>query len=124
MLKKLLGYYVYGRRRGKFKRLNVEPLEKGQARWFGREWAVKTLGATFKIAPAWKEAREANMPRLEDVGKGFREYIYRSGKRIETPDVFIQKRGYRLGTREEVGEIKFAKQWTEMIYGKKRRRRK
>ena len=125
LLKKLLaGYNVFGKRRGKFLKLNIEPLEKGQAKFLGREWAVETLGATFKIRPAGVMAAETSRQSIEEVGRGFRSYAIRGGKPVYLTDTYIQKRGFRLGSRGEVMEIQSAKALSESMFGRKKKRRR
>ncbi len=49
-----------------------------------------------------KDYFERNMPK-------FREFKIKKGKKISTPNSFIEKRGKRLDTRREVRKITLAK---------------
>ena len=91
---------------GKFKVVGKK-LPIGQALKRGSDITTKTLAATFRIKETGlTQARDIKFKPKEKI---FREYSIRGGQRVDTPLTFIQRRGTRLGTRGEVGEITQAK---------------
>lgn len=93
------GFEVFGRRFGKFKLLGIGKTPR-QAIGIGREFASKTLGATFKVP----KSKAIKLP-------GFRT------KKTKEGVLFIEKRKYRLSKAPEIKEIQFFKR-------KKKRKKK
>jgi hypothetical protein len=86
-------------------------LTKEDALGYGALVARKTLAATFKVQAV--EGSPQNRPELaskfNQLKNIFRTYQIRKGQRVPLTDTYIQKRGTRLGSREEVRAIQTAK---------------
>lgn len=103
------GYLALIKRKGKF--LKVSPsVSREAALDIGAGVAARTLGATFKIIPSGEKPLDikptGEFQRLREM---FRDYKIRKGLKVALQDEFIQKRGTRLGRKEEVEEILKAK---------------
>lgn len=97
------GYATYFKRFGKFFRL-PGVRSRGEALMFGERAAKNTLGATFKIKPT-KQLVKGRATSYTPNLKLFRNYRVSKGRRVYTPDTFIQRRGKRLaffGERREI----------------------
>ena len=107
LLKK--AYSVLLKRRGQYQIIG-KGLSKELALDIGAEATTRGLGATFKIVRgegfAKKTASTGAFKRFANV---FRTYAIKKGRKIPLSDTFIQKRGKRLITRSEVGEIQRAR---------------
>lgn len=90
---------------------------KQKAIFKGQERAIKTLSATFGVEKTPYKVSVDNVNTKNFYQDLFREFKIRQGKAIKTPDVFIQKRGKRLVTKEERRAIQEARK----IFGVKRR---
>lgn len=95
-------YNVLVKRFGDFKTI-AKGLPKGKALRAGASEARRTLGATFKI-------QQKGFTTTQDTAfrpnpSEFRSYKIVQGKRVETPNIFIQKRGKRLSAGSERREI-------------------
>lgn len=100
------GFETWVKREGEYRKLKGV-LPKSEAIKRGKRWAETTLGASFKIRPT--KAMVKGIDRPFEVGRRFRDYKIRKGKKIPIFDEWIQKRSYRLSTRPEVSEIQRAK---------------
>lgn len=100
-------YAVFVKNRGKFVKTGVG-LTRGEAVSFGARKTLGTLGATFRVT-------QEGMTSKKDFGvdrgvrEYFREYRIRQGRKILTPDTFIQKRGKRLVTSQERNLLQLAR---------------
>lgn len=91
-----LGYDVFLKRRGVFKRVNQNPLPKNQAFNFGSYKTETTSAATFKVTPS----NRAGL-KFYNGPSGSPGNFYRKG------NVFIEKRNRRINTFGELREITF-----------------
>lgn len=96
--KEAQGFYVFGKRKGKFFKLSEEPLTKQSALGLGFKWADITAGATIKLEPALKPASKKKYWGWLTLGKKF----YTKG-----PLTFIERPKYRISTLGEKEEITF-----------------
>jgi len=85
-------------------------LTKTEAMRLGRDKIKGGLGATFKIVKDKKTKLVSGLPEMElELGKEFRTYKIKKGKKIQLKDTFIQIKPMRLGTRGERKEIQQAR---------------
>lgn len=109
-----LGYNAFAKKQGskKFIKLNLRPLTKVKARDSMAFFVDRTLSATGKIVRAKKIAKKPliKIPRnyFKNNSLKFREFKIRKGKKIPTPNIFIEKRKKRLDTPGERKRIKVA----------------
>lgn len=97
------GFLTLIKRRGKF--ISLPGIRtKGEALRFGERAAKNTLGATFKVK-ATKKLVLGKQTSYRPSSNLFRDYRISKGKRVYTPDTFIQKRGKRLSFLGEIEEI-------------------
>jgi hypothetical protein len=94
-------YQLLIKRFGKYKPIKITT--RGRALKLGEEITRKTLAASFKVVPTKKLITQKDIDY--SVGKEFRQFKIKKGKRIPLLDEFIQKKGTRLGTKSEVSEI-------------------
>lgn len=90
-------FQVEVRRSGKFFPIGI-PLVKGEALSLGRRAVKSTAAATFKLTPSTKKSRTLGLPKITELSL-FPEF------RKKQPDMFIQRRRYRITTRGEKREI-------------------
>lgn len=108
------GYRVLVKRRGKFVAL-PGIFAKSKAIRKGERVARETLAATFKVERAGKRLRTVRDRFYAPAPTAFRSYKVVKGRRVPLIDTWIQRRGKRLGTRTEVGEIQFIKRTKRRI---------
>ena len=82
-------------------------LTRGAALKLGSFKALHNIKATFRIQEAGTTTKKEKKFKVSE--KYFREYRIKQGKRIQTPNIFIQKRGTRLTTQSERREIQSLK---------------
>lgn len=108
--RKRLAWLAFVKKKGKYVQLGG-PTTKEAALNIGAREAKYTLAASFKVTPVEATpipiATDNTFKRYQGE---FREYKIVKGQSVGTPDEFIQKRAYRLGTRAEVSQIQKAKQ--------------
>lgn len=108
-------YKLAIKRRGKFIPVGFN-LTKGEALMRGSDITLRNLARTFKIIPmgTTKEiigTEEAFMPREAQ----FRGYQIRKGRRVATPDQYIQRSMANLQSREEKRSIAEAKRLKKLV---------
>jgi hypothetical protein len=108
-LRQASAYAVAIKRRGKFIPVATN-LTRGEALFRGANITLKNLARTFKIIPTGRTKEvfgmeEDFMPKEAQ----FRGYKVRKGKRIQTPNMFIQRSIANLQSREEKFAIAQAK---------------
>ena len=79
-----------------------EAIFKGQIK------TLKTLSARFGIEKTRVKVKQKSVNTGNTFSKFFREFKIKKGKAIRTPDIYIQKRGTRLSTRDEIKAIQKA----------------
>ena len=104
------GYNVFVRSRGKFKRVNINPLRKSRALDLGSFVTDQSLAATFKIS---KTNVKAKPPKIKfpkgyflRTNKKFRAKLVK-GKPIK--NLAVEKKKFRLDTLREVNKIQAAR---------------
>ena len=104
------GYNVFIKSRGKFKRVNINPLRKSRALDLGSFVTDQSLAATFKIS---KTNVKAKPPKIKfpkgyflRTNKKFRAKLVK-GKPIK--NLAIEKKRFRLDTLREVNKIQAAR---------------
>jgi hypothetical protein len=108
--KPIKGFDVYVKRYGKTQALGVSLTQK-QAALLAQKRLKMGLGATAFIRPSGRTAKKSNIQFRARPGE-FRQYKISKGKKIFDPRLFIQEKGFRLGTKSEVSEIQAAKRVT------------
>jgi len=111
------GFNVFVKRKGKWVKVKEEALPKAKALELGAKVARTTLAASFKVLSTRKLVKPSIMT-FTPSPTVFRSYKIRKGKRIPLADEFIQRRGKRLGTREEVFAIQRARTKYSFLGGK------
>lgn len=106
LAKRQKAYRVRVKRFGKFY-TTESGLPYGRALAAGVKRTKETLGATFKLVPLG-ETTLTDIPYSLNRNE-FREYRIKNGRKAFTPLEFIQNRGFRLGTRQEVTQIQVSK---------------
>lgn len=110
--------------RKKYIKVNKVPLEERKAKDLGAYVTDRSLGATFKIVPTKSIPKKSrlNIPSgyFGLTRDKFRDYKIVKGKRVKLNNTYIEKRGKRLDTPEEVKKITVAKKMAELR--KKRRK--
>lgn len=110
-------YVVQLKRKGKFYTVS-SPMEKPQALDVLAMKLSRTLGATAKLVPVRQTPVEAQTTGEFSRLKGtFRTYKIQQGQRVPMDNTWIQEAKFRLGTREEVGEIQSSKSMFNKIFG-------
>ena len=94
-------YRLLVKRFGKYKPMGE--FTRGRALMKGERIAKTTLAASFKLEPTSKLLNKKDIDFA--VGREFRSYKIKKGKKVPLMDEFIQRRGTRLGTRSEVQEL-------------------
>lgn len=96
-------YDVQVKRFGKFKTIaKSQPI--GKALKIGATRTQLTLAATFKLIPkGYTTLQDISYKPSKQI---FREFAIRKGTKVPTPLTFIEKRGFRLSSPSEIGEIK------------------
>lgn len=94
-------YNLFIKRFGKYR--PAGEFTRGKALMEGERITRKTLAASFKIVPTNRllKGKDVNY----NVSNIFRTYKIEKGRRVPLLNEFIQKRGTRLGSRDEVSEI-------------------
>lgn len=105
-----IGYNVFVKSRGKFKKVNIRPIRKRKALDLGAFVTDQSLAATYKIS---KTNMKANPPKIKfpkgyflRTNKKFRVKLVK-GKPIK--NLAIEKRKFRLDTLREVNKIQAAR---------------
>lgn len=104
----LPAFDVFLRRRGEFKQIG-ERLSEASAIGLGARRVKLGLGATFKITERPGIPRKTGIGIPKGFAEEFRMFKIKKGKKVPTPREFIQRRGFRLGTRAERREIQKAR---------------
>ncbi|KKM96638.1 hypothetical protein LCGC14_1176130, partial [marine sediment metagenome] len=104
------GYNVFVKSRGKFKRVNINPLRKSRALDLGSFVTDQSLAATFKIS---KTNVKAKPPKIKfpkgyflRTNKKFRAKLIK-GKPVK--NLAVEKKKFRLDTLREVNKIQAAR---------------
>jgi hypothetical protein len=104
------GFYVFLKRKGKFKLVSPLVKSKESALDIGARLTKQTLGATFKIEKAKGKSLDIKTGgEFKRYGSEFRAYKIKQGLKVPLSDTYIQREKYRLGTRAEVSEIQKAR---------------
>ena len=82
---------------------------KEEAIFKGQKATLNSLSARFGIEETKGLIKDNNVNAPDRYSKYFRNYKISKGKRINTPNVFIQKLGKRLSTKTERGLIQKAR---------------
>jgi len=104
--KKPLAYYSEVKQAGKWKKILKQPLIEQQARALAQRTADRTIAASARIRPTMKYKKLAKISVKAPKKEKFREYKIRKGKKIATPNTWIEKRKYRLDTPKETQTLK------------------
>ena len=103
------GFYVYVKRRGKWRKVSGV-FERSRAIEKGARVTKQTLAASFKIEEADQLLKLSQKEQRQiQLGREFRTYKVRKGRKLPQENLWIQRRPYRLGTRSERREIQQAK---------------
>jgi hypothetical protein len=105
------GYNVFVRSRGKFNKVNKNPLVKGHAASLGAYVVDQSLAATFKIKKANKPAAKSEFRFPKNYAKRTINK-FRPGKKNKS--WIVEKRGRRLDTLREVRKIQAARLLSQM----------
>lgn len=114
------GYNVYGKEKKskRFRKLNKVPLTKAKAKDVGAYMIDHSLAATWKIKKtskmAEKKVLETPSGYYARTSRKYRANKIRKGKKVPMKDKWIEKRGKRLDTRDEVRKITLAKKIKEV----------
>lgn len=99
--------------KGKFKKQNIVPLSKKHARSLGAWVTDKSLSATHKVkrrkGTPQTPKRKFPLSHFSRTREKYRGFMIRKGKKIQTPNQWIEKRNKRLDSRSEVKQIQQAK---------------
>lgn len=120
VVKKGQAYNAYAKiqKTRKWKKLNKVPLTKTRAKDYGSYLSDNTLSASYRIKPVKGAPQSGNLPipvsYSSKTRKKFREYKIREGKKIPTPNSFIEKRNKRLDQRGETKKITLYKKLQEL----------
>ena len=114
---KRVGYYTEVKTKGKWKKVTERPHTRQGAIDIGARIVDNTLSAQFKINPIMQtkkvKGRRISKPkvfeeRLEQgdgyfnvVANKFRSWVQRKGKRIQTKNRWLEKKGFRSDTQGE-----------------------
>lgn len=113
-LKKVPVYSLQIKRKGKFKTVSTD-LTRPQALKLGSQRIFQNLGRTFKVVKTGeKETSEFEDSFLPDTNL-FREYKIKKGKKVMTPDQFVQRNIVNLSTSSERQELKNARNLKKLI---------
>lgn len=92
---------------GKRQKVIAEGLPEGRALKIGSTDTLRNLRARFRIEESGTTTQEDIV--FTPAPKFFRDYKIVQGQRVETPNQFIQRRGTRLASQTEIGEIQYLK---------------
>ena len=100
------GFRVFGKRRGVFRELARGPVTRREALAIGTRFGTETLGRTFKIVGTSARVQQRIRTSLSqrDLSQ-FRRFRIRRGRKAFEEGLFIQRRGFTLGTKGERAEI-------------------
>ena len=105
------GFQAFIKRKNKFVAISPVVSSKLSALDIGTDIAKSTLAATFKVEKVTGvtpvDIRTSGS--FQRFGSEFRDYAIRGQNKIMLQDTYIQRRGFRLGTRAEVKSIQQAK---------------
>lgn len=109
VLKQVQEYGLFVRRRRKFTQRGVGT--KAELKRLGVDIAETTLARTFRIKPTGRTREVFSIDEeYEPEELKFREFKIRKGKTIYTPEQFIQRQRFALGTESERRELQIARQ--------------
>ena len=110
------GFDAFAKEKGKFKKVNKEPLTKGSAEDLATEAVDKTISATGKVIEIKKKLKEPPKDKrtFYSVFNRFKFRDFRTNRKGERTKQlpeghFIEKRRFRLDSPSEVKEISVAK---------------
>ncbi len=99
------GYNSFAKQRGKSIKLNKVPLTKRQARNLSAFFVDRTLSATGSIRKSRKSPSKpvVKVPRnyYNKTKNKYRDFKISRGKKVPLKDAFIEKRKFRLDTKNE-----------------------
>jgi hypothetical protein len=107
-------FNVFGKSKGKFVKLNVKPLKKGDALSKGAFAVDRTTARTFKIVPAGKTKTPGKLSKSERnyfnrQGFKLREVRIKKGRKFQLKQKYIEKSKHAIDTRSEKGGLTIAK---------------
>ena len=99
-------YTLEEKRFGKYRTISTG-LTRGKALQLGVRRTSQTLGATFRIRPTGTTTQKDINYTPSNIQ--YREYKIKGGRKVATPDTFIQRNKYRLSNPLERREIQIAR---------------
>ena len=112
--KKNQGFHAWSRQGGIRKRINKVPLEKKQARDLSSWVGDNSTSANFGITKAINKKAQKPLIRIptgyfKKTQKKYRPFRIVGGKQVPLLDEFIERKRFRLDTRNEVKQINVAR---------------
>lgn len=109
-------YALKIKKKGKFQTIRTG-LERGEALRLGADIATKDIARTFKIVKTGQQKETFGISELDFMPSEniFRGYIVRKGKKISTPDQYIQRTSANLQSIEEKRQLKEARRLKKLI---------
>ena len=105
------GYNVQAKSKaGKWRNLNKKPLSRGNALSRGSRAADNTVSAQFRVRKTNKKVSPTASDSYWNLNQHkFRNYKIRKGKRIITPNNFVERRSHRIDSVGEKSGLKLAR---------------
>lgn len=111
--RKNVGYIIIAKRDGEFRRIPGLPLKKSDARDAMASLLDNDLARTGRLIPVKTQRLGIIAPwqkgYFERFRKNLREYSIRNGRKIMTPDQFIEEAKSGLSSKEEIRQIQEAR---------------